>query len=164
MAAKSRMATFYLQDIFFGVPVECVQEVLEHQQVTPVPLAPPSLPGIINLRGEILTAVDLNQRLQLGSNSASPFPMNVVLRTADGLVSLLVDRIGDVLEINSDLCEAPPETLLPAVREVTSRVCKLEAQLLLVLMTDKLVQLEHPKTLESHPAALSPAPPSARVH
>jgi len=129
-----------LQDIFFGVPVEDVQEVLEFHEVTPVPLACAFLPGVINLRGQILTAMDLKMRLGLTEKAISGAGMNVVIRSNDGLVSLLVDRIGDVLEIDGELCEIPPETLKPGVREVTTLVCKLDEKLLLILDTGKLLQ------------------------
>ena len=147
MAARLCFATFYLRDIFFGVPVEDVQEVLQFHEVTPVPLACAFLPGVINLRGQILTAMDLKMRLGLTEEAFSGGGMHVVIRCNDGLVSLLVDKIGEVLEIDGELCEIPPKTLKPGVHEVTTLVCKLEEKLLLILDTGKLMQSTGNKAL-----------------
>ena len=125
----------------FGVPIENVQEFLEHQTVTHVPLAPPVLPGIINLRGQILTTIDLRVRLGLTGTDQQKDPMMMVVRTSEGPMNLLVDKIGGVLDVDPDLFEKPLETLKPAVQAVTSHVCKLEQNLLLVLDTEKIIQI-----------------------
>jgi len=140
MSASQRFSTFFLNGICFGVHVEKVQEVLEFQQITPVPLSPPVLPGIINLRGQILTTIDLKIRLGLSSAESNGSQMMMVIRSSDGPMNLLVDKIGSVLDVDPDLFEKPTETLKPGVRAVTSEVCKLENQLLLVLDTEKVVQ------------------------
>jgi purine-binding chemotaxis protein CheW len=145
MACDQRYSTFYLNDICFGVPIENVQEFLEHQIVTRVPLARPVLPGIINLRGQILTTIDLRVRLGLTSLDKQKDPMMMVVRTSEGPMNLLVDKIGGVLDVDPDLFEKPLETLKPAVQAVTSHVCKLEQNLLLILDTEKIIQiLEQP--------------------
>jgi purine-binding chemotaxis protein CheW len=141
MAANQRYSTFFLNGICFGVHVERVQEVLEYQNITPVPLSPAVLPGIINLRGQILTTIDLKTRLDLSASESSGQPMMMVIRTSDGPMNLLVDKIGPVLDVDPDLFEKPTETLKPGVRAVTTHVCKLENQLLLVLDTEKVIQL-----------------------
>jgi purine-binding chemotaxis protein CheW len=141
MACDQRYSTFYLNDICFGVPIENVQEFLEHQIVTRVPLAPPVLPGIINLRGQILTTIDLRVRLGLTSLDKQEDPMMMVVKTKEGPMNLLVEKIGGVVDVDSGLFEQPTETLKPGVRAVTTHVCKLEEQLLLVLDTEKLVQI-----------------------
>jgi purine-binding chemotaxis protein CheW len=141
MACDQRYSTFYLNDICFGVPIENVQEFLERQIVTRVPLAPPVLPGIINLRGQILTTIDLRVRLGLTSLDKQEDPMMMVVKTKEGPMNLLVEKIGGVVDVDSGLFEQPTETLKPGVRAVTTHVCKLEEQLLLVLDTEKLVQI-----------------------
>ena len=89
-----------------------VQEVIRYQAMTRVPLAPTVVSGLINLRGQIVTAIDLRRRLGLaGPADEGLHPMNVVVRTDDGAVSLLVDEIGDVVEVTDDAFEPPPETL-----------------------------------------------------
>ena len=123
MAANHRYATFYLNNICFGVPVERVQEVMDFQEITPVPLAPTALPGIINLRGQILTTIDLKSRLNLSEHDAGEKPMMMVVRTSAGPINLVVDKIGPVLDVDVELFERPTETLKPAVHEVTTHVC-----------------------------------------
>jgi purine-binding chemotaxis protein CheW len=132
-----QFATFYLADLFLGVEVERVQEVLRFQEMTPVPLASSVVEGLINLRGQIVTAIDLRRRFGLAERPGDEKPMNVVLRTDDNPVSLLVDEIGDVLEIGDETFEAPPETIRGAARELIRGVFKLEGRLLLVLDTER---------------------------
>jgi purine-binding chemotaxis protein CheW len=141
MATHQRYSTFFLNDICFGVAIEGVQEVLEYHDITPVPLSPAVLPGIINLRGQILTTIDLKSRLALSASESSERPMMMVVRTSEGPMNLLVDKIGPVLDVDVSLFEKPTETLKPGVRAVTSHVCKLENELLLVLDTEKVIQL-----------------------
>jgi purine-binding chemotaxis protein CheW len=141
MADNRRYSTFFLNNICFGVPIEDVQEFMEHQHITRVPLAPPVLPGIINFRGRILTTIDLRIRLGLTSVLQSENPMMMVIRTSEGSMNLLVDKIGMVLDVDSKLFEKPAETLKPAVRDVTLHVCKQDQQLLLVLDTEKLIHV-----------------------
>ncbi|MGZ6827552.1 MAG: chemotaxis protein CheW, partial [Mycobacteriales bacterium] len=108
----SQYCTFTLDGHLFGVPVSSVQEVLREQEVTPVPLAAPEVSGLINLRGQIVTTLNLRHRLRLPARPAGDPSVNVVVRTADGgAVSLVVDRIGDVLEPEPSSLEEPPETL-----------------------------------------------------
>jgi purine-binding chemotaxis protein CheW len=141
MSANHRYSTFFLNGICFGVPIEKVQEVLEHQEITPVPLSPAVLPGIINLRGQILTTIDLKSRLNLSESEMSETAMMMVVRTSEGPMNLVVDKIGAVLDVDASLFEPPPETLKPSVHAVTTHVCKLEKNLLLVLDTEKAIQL-----------------------
>jgi len=126
-------ATFLLDGLYFGIEVLKVQEVLRQQPTTPVPLAPPIVRGLINLRGQIVTAVDLRARLGLAPRDGDEPPMNVVVRTADGVVSLLVDAIDDVVEASGDDFEAAPETVQSRLHHLVRGVYKLPARLLLVL-------------------------------
>lgn len=143
MSDARQFCTFYLGDDFFGVDVRRVQEVLRHQQQTRVPLAPKMIRGLINLRGQIVTALDLRCRLGLGEPAEDTIPINVVVRTEDGPVSLLVDEIGDVVEVTDDDFEPPPETVKGIARELVVGTYKLPDRLLLILDTDKTVNLEH---------------------
>lgn len=118
-----------------------VQEVIRYQEMTCVPLASSTIQGLINLRGQIVTAIDLRRRLELPARSAQELPMNVVVRCDDGAVSLLVDEIGDVVEIGDDIYERPPETLRGVARELVRGVYKLKERLLLILDTEKTVNL-----------------------
>lgn len=132
-----QFCTFRLDRLLFGVPVLQVQEVIRPQQMTRVPLAPPAVRGLINLRGQIVTAIDLRQRLELPAPDREVEAMNVVVRTADGAVSFLVDEVGEVVEVADDDRETPPETLRGAARELTQGVFKLHRELLLVLDSEQ---------------------------
>jgi len=140
-AAGGQFATFFVGNLFFGVDVLRVQEVLRAQQMTRVPLAPPVIEGLINLRGQIVTAIDMRRRLGLAPRRAEEAPMNVVVRSEDGAVSLLVDEIGDVLELEAAAWERPPENLDAVARELIRGVYKLPGRLLLVLEVDRTVEL-----------------------
>jgi purine-binding chemotaxis protein CheW len=133
----SQYCTFGLDTHLFGVPVEMVQEVLRAQDVTTVPLAPDEVAGLINLRGQIVTSVDLRTRLGLPARSEDDRSVNVVVKTADGgAVSLVVDEIGDVLEPSRDAIEPAPDTVPAAVRSLIDGVCKLDHQLMLLIDTE----------------------------
>ena len=141
MAERSQFCTFYLDKLLFGVELKGVQEVIRSLEMTQVPLAPEVVGGLINLRGQIVTAVDLRRRLELEAHTPELRPMNVVVRSADGAVSLLVDEIGDVIEVEETTFEPPPETLRGKVREMILGVHKLESNLLHVLDTEKACQM-----------------------
>ncbi len=141
MSQTKQFCTFFLNGLFFGVEVLNVQEVLRHQPMTRVPLSSATVRGLINLRGQIVTALDLRQRLELPARGADEQPMNVVVRTADGAVSLLVDEIGDVVEMSDDIFERPPETMTGVARELVRGVYKMKERLLLILDTEKTVSL-----------------------
>src|SRR5579862_6491169 len=137
MANRKQYCTFNLGKHFFGVPVEEVQEVIRYLEMTRVPLVSDVVRGLINLRGQIVTAIDLRCRLGMAERGADQLPMNVVIRTDDGAVSLLVDEIGDVLEVDEQSLEAPPATLQGLAREMIRGVHKLQGRLLLVLDTER---------------------------
>jgi purine-binding chemotaxis protein CheW len=139
--AKHQFCTFVLDGYFFGVAVRQVQEVIRYLEMTRVPLASPVVRGLINLRGQIVTAIDLRRRLDLRDRPADRLPMNVVIRTEEGPISLLVDEIGDVLEVDQEAFERPPETLGGVARELIRGAYKLKDRLLLILDTEKAVQL-----------------------
>jgi len=137
MAQTHQFCTFYLDKLMFGVKLEKVQEVIRYLEITEIPLAPRVVSGLMNLRGQIVTGIDLRRRLELADRPEGAAPMNLVIRTADGAVSLLVDEIGDVVEVTDESFERPPETLQGKVREVLLGVHKLEKQLMHVLNTEK---------------------------
>lgn len=141
MSTTHQFCTFHVDGLFFGVEVLNVQEVIRYQEMTRVPLASHVVRGLINLRGQIVTAIDLRRRLALRERPADRLPMNVVVRTDDGAVSLLVDEIGDVLEVDAAAFERPPETLRGTARELVRGVYKLKDRLLLILDTAQTVEL-----------------------
>lgn len=133
--ATRQLCTFFLGDHIFGVDAHLVQEVIRYQEMTRVPLTPASVSGLINLRGQIVTAIDMRTRLGYPHRTDGKLPMNVVIRSDDGAVSLLVDAIGDVIEVSHDCFETPPDTLQGVTRELIEGAYKLKDRLLLVLNT-----------------------------
>jgi purine-binding chemotaxis protein CheW len=141
MAHDGHFCTFFVQGLFLGVEVSRVQEVIRYQTLTRVPLASNVIGGLMNLRGQIVTAIDLRRRLALVEREPGELPINVVVRSSDGAVSLLVDQIGDVIEVEESAFERPPQTLSGNARELIRGAYKLEGQLLLVLDTDRALDL-----------------------
>jgi purine-binding chemotaxis protein CheW len=143
VARSSReYATFFVDGLFFGIDVLQVQEVLRYQEMTQVPRAPAVIEGLINLRGQIVTAVDMRGRLKLRPRAEGQTPMNTVVRTKEGAaVSLLVDEIGDVVEVDSETFEPVPDNVDPAARDLLQGVYKLKDRLLLVLDTEKTIDI-----------------------
>jgi purine-binding chemotaxis protein CheW len=139
--SAAQLSTFSVNGHLFGVEVAVVQEVIRYQPMTRVPLAPAALAGLINLRGQVITAVDLRRRLGFPERAAGELAMDVIVRTSDGLVSLLVDRIGDVVEVAEEAFEAPPETLGDLARELIRGAYKLDHALLLSLDVQRAVDL-----------------------
>jgi purine-binding chemotaxis protein CheW len=141
MQTSGQFSTFFVADLFFGVDVHSVQEVLRFQQMSHVPKAPEVIEGLINLRGQIVTAIDMRRRLKLPPRAGEQMPTNMVVRTDDGAVSLLVDEIGDVLDVDAAAYERPPENLDPAARDLIRGVYKLKDRLLLVLDTERTADI-----------------------
>lgn len=138
----SLFCTFTVDHYFLGIPVERVQEVVRRQELSRVPLARPEVSGLINLRGQIVTAIDLRRRLHLPDLESGRIAMNVLITTPEGAVSLLVDQIEDVLEVSTESIEAPPATLQGELRDLIHGACKLKERLLLLLNTEKTLDLE----------------------
>lgn len=141
MSERRQFCTFFLDGLRFGVDVQKVQEVVRYQEMTRVPLAPATVRGLLNLRGVIVTGIDLRRRLDLPERPAGALPMNVVIRGEDCPVSFLVDDVGEVLEVPAAACERPPDTLQGRVRELIQGVYPLDDGLLLALDTAKTLDL-----------------------
>ena len=122
-----------------GIDVTLVQEVLNRQDATRIPLVSDVVQGLINLRGEIVTTIDLRRRLGLPLRTADESSMNVVIRTADGPVALVVDQIGDVIDADEGLFEFPPPTLSGPHCEFVTGVFKLEDTLLLLIDLERVL-------------------------
>jgi purine-binding chemotaxis protein CheW len=117
----------------FGIPVLQVQDVLGPQRITRIPLAPREVAGSLNLRGRIVTAIDLRTRLRLPPLPEGQLGMSVVVDHGDELYSILVDGVGEVLDVGRDTPQRNPPTLDPAWRDVSAGVYRLEKGLLVVL-------------------------------
>lgn len=137
-----KYCTFYLDKYYFGIEVEQVQEIIRFQEITPVSLAPAVIKGLINLRGQIVTAVDLRTLLNLPKRDENDSPMNIVVCTEQGAFSLLADRIGDVLELEDQTFETPPDNIVGIARKLIKRAYKLEGTLLLTMEIENVVGAE----------------------
>jgi purine-binding chemotaxis protein CheW len=138
---QRQLATFQLDELYLGIDVRRVQEVIRAQPMSRVPTAPPLVCGLINLRGQIVIALDLRRRLELperGDGAA----MNVVVRDGAAAVSFLVDGVGDVVEVSEEQFEPAPETLRGDVRELIRGAYKTDHALLLDLDVERAIAPE----------------------
>jgi purine-binding chemotaxis protein CheW len=124
-----------------GVPVLSVRDVLGVQSITPIPLAPREVAGSLNLRGRIVTAVDLRARLGLAPLGAARGAMSVVVELGGELYSLLADEVGEVLSLDAAERAANPPTLDPTWRDVSLGVHRLGERLLVLLDVERLLVL-----------------------
>ena len=153
MAATTQrqVCTFMLADLLFGVDVTSVNEVIRAQPMTRVPLAPTAVRGLINLRGHIVTAIDMRERLALPASDAEP--MNIVIQHSDSCVSLLVDDIGDVLHLDAKDSERVPDNLSPTVKALVESVYKLDGRLLLLFDARRIDAIVSVNEQAQHPYA-----------
>jgi purine-binding chemotaxis protein CheW len=133
--------TFVIQDQLFGIPVLRVQDILTTDKIASIPLAPPEVKGSINLRGRIVTVIDVRVRLGLDKRESGDKGMGVTVEQQNELYTLLVDKVGDVIGLSSDLREDNPSTLDPLWREFTVGIYRLEKDLMVVLDVDRLLDL-----------------------
>lgn len=137
--------TFRLAPYHCGIDVLAVREILRHQPMTRVPLAPPVVKGLLNLRGQIITALDVRTRLGLPPREGDRKPVNIVVAVGEAgeecLTALLVDEIGDVVSVDPATCEPPPDTVPAALREVLVSVCKREQGLLLLFDAARIARI-----------------------
>lgn len=133
--------TMTIADQLFGIPVLAVQDVLGPQRITRIPLSPPEVAGALNLRGRIVTAIDVRRRLNLSPRSADNPGMSVVVDHKGELYSLIVDAVGEVMSLPSDAYERNPSTLDPRWREVSGGIYRLKGKLLVVLGVANLLEM-----------------------
>ena len=123
----------------FGIPVLIVHDVLGPQRITRIPLAPPEVAGSLNLRGRIVTAIDVRLCLGLEKRPAEQPGMSVVVEHGGEFYSLIVDNVGEVLTLSAASLERNPATLDPRWREISNGIFRLEDQLLVILDADRLL-------------------------
>lgn len=139
MSEICQCCTFHLDELLFGIDVRYVQEILPTQPLTPVPLADHAVRGLINLRGQIVTAIDLRDVLQLPPRAAGTTPVNLVVRFESEPVSLLIDRLGAVLQLESSSFTPPPENVDATVREFVRGAHQLKDRLLILLDSERII-------------------------
>jgi purine-binding chemotaxis protein CheW len=136
---ENQYVSFYVDGQLLGIPVNTVQEVLNPQAIASVPLARPEISGLLNLRGQIVTAVNLRRRLGLPELDARRQSMNVVVHHQSESFSLLVDDVGDVINVSGEVLQPPPATLDSHWKSVTSGVFRLEQRLFVILNVGSLL-------------------------
>jgi chemotaxis signal transduction protein len=144
-----QLCTFYLGSELFGVEVVEVQEVLRQPVISPVPLATRFVSGLMNLRGSIVSCIDLRLRFGMPPASAGSEQVQVVTKTDSGLVSFQVDRIGDVVEIMDSELEPPPATLTEDAKKLITGVYKLKDRLLLSVSVRQVLEFDDNSTQSS---------------
>jgi purine-binding chemotaxis protein CheW len=164
MSQTGQYSTFFVEQMHFGIGVDHVQEALVTMTTTPVPLTTDVVDGLINLRGQIVLAIDLRARLQLPRRAPDQPSVSLILRTSNGLISLRVDRLGDILDLDAltlhksatasaeddvaaqpdpslestDIWQSLPDTVRGPLRELAQGILQLDETLLLVLDPDLL--------------------------
>lgn len=125
--------TMRIDKQLFGIPVKNVRDVLRQQKVTPIPLSMPEIAGSLNLRGRIVTVINLRRRLRLPERSGDEKSMFVVVEYKNELYSLMVDNVGEVMTVPVNSIEKSPANLGGAWREVTTGIYKLSGELLVIM-------------------------------
>jgi purine-binding chemotaxis protein CheW len=138
---SAQFVTFHVENLFFGIEAVRVQEVLRYQEMTPIPLSPEAIRGLINLRGQIVAAVDMRCTLGLPLHPGPEMPMNIILQSDDGPVSLLVDTIGDVLEVPLNSYAPVPDNVPAHQREMIAGVYRLKDRLMLLLRAERFLEI-----------------------
>jgi purine-binding chemotaxis protein CheW len=136
-----RYCTFVVDGLLCGIDADRVQEILRDQPFTPVPLAPPGVLGLINLRGQIVTAVDARCRLGMGDAPQGAARTHVIVRSGDEAVSLVVDAEKEILEVDPATFEDTPDTVPEAMSRMLAGVHKLDGYLLAILDSDRVVSV-----------------------
>lgn len=142
MTCAHQFCTFYLDHMLFGVESQKIQEVVPYRDLRPVPLAPPVVSGLMNLRGQVVVALEPRRQLELPERPSNLAPVCLVVRSAGGTVCLLVDEVGNVVDVEDETFEPSPVTLSPRLRSVILGVHKLERQLMHVLDTDRACEVQ----------------------
>lgn len=145
MTKDRQFCTFYLNHLLFGIASQKIQEVVTYRELRPVPLAPPVVSGLMNLRGQVVVALELRRQLELPERPSNQIPVCLVVHSSVGTVCLIADEVGNVVEVEDDTFEPSPQTLSERLRSVILGVHKLEGQLLHVLDTDRACEVQAAK-------------------
>lgn len=131
--------TVYIGGQIFGMPINQVQDVFSPEMMTKVPLAAPEIAGVLNLRGRIVTAIDMRVRLNLPVNESTTERMAVGIESRNESYGLLIDSVGEVLRLPNSSLEPNPANLDPRWARVSAGVYRLEGKLLVVLDVDRIL-------------------------
>jgi purine-binding chemotaxis protein CheW len=140
-AHAHQFCTFYLDHLLFGIESQKIQEVVTYRELRPVPLAAPVVSGLMNLRGQVVVALELRRQLEFPERPTNMTPVCLVVHSAGGTVCLIADEVGNVVEVEEETFEPSPQTLSARLRSVILGVHKLEGQLLHVLDTERACEV-----------------------
>ena len=140
---RTEYVTVTIGEQLFGLPISRVQDVFVPDRLTRVPLAPPEIAGILNLRGRIVTAIDMRRRLDLGRRPDGQPVMAIGIELKGESYGLLVDSVGEVIKLPNSACEAKPANLDARLARVAAGVVRLEGQLLVVLDVDRVLDMKN---------------------
>jgi purine-binding chemotaxis protein CheW len=133
--------TAFIGGQLFGLPILRVQDVFAPERLTKVPLAPAGIAGVLNLRGRIVTLIDMRHRLGLGQRENDSPVMAVGVESRGEFYGLLIDSVGEVLKLDSMACEPNPSNLDPRLASVSTGIYRLDGQLLMVLDVDRVLDI-----------------------
>ena len=143
VGTTQQYVTMTIADQLFGIPVLTVQDVLGPQKITRVPLSPPEVAGSLNLRGRVVTAVNMRRRLSLPPQADESDNMSIVVEHGGELYSLIIDEVGEVLSLNNSILERNPGTLDPRWREIAAGVYRLDKELMVVLDVNRVLDISN---------------------
>ena len=142
-ALVTEYVTVTIGDHMFGLPIFRVQDVFVPDRMTRVPLAPPEVAGILNLRGRVVTAIDMRSRLDFGAHKPGSPVMAIGIEFKGESYGLLVDAVGEVMPLANSACEAKPVNLDPRLSRVAAGIYRLEGQLMVVLDVDRVLDIRN---------------------
>ena len=142
-AGMTEFVTITIGAQLFGLPISRVQDVFVPERLTRVPLAPPEVAGILNLRGRVVTAIDMRKRLDLGSRAKDQPVMAIGIEFRNESYGLLVDAVGEVMALRNSACEPKPANLDPRLNKVAAGIYRLEGHLMVVLDVDRLLDIKN---------------------
>jgi purine-binding chemotaxis protein CheW len=141
-AGDVEFVTFYVGDLLIGVDIHNVEEINRQVDVTPVPQSPHHVRGVINLRGEVVTVVDLRKVLDMGDADINQHSRTVVVNSGNEEIGLLVDRIADVVRVRANQMDMPPANVSGVDGRFFKGVYKLEKTLLIILDVDAAISVK----------------------
>jgi purine-binding chemotaxis protein CheW len=139
MTSTDAYATFYVADFYFGIPSAAVVELTSATSITPVPLAPPAVSGLINLRGQIVTAIDVRRRFGIAPRAGCQNTITVFVALGGNMFGLVIDRISDILELDAQHFDKSPSYLPAVAADLIIGFHKLPDKLMFVLNVDRLI-------------------------
>lgn len=145
LSDKNDFVTIWLDGQMCGIPVLEVHDVLSKQVITKIPKSPAAVAGVLNLRGQIVTAIDLRKRLHLDDREEGVEEMNIVVEHEGEPYSLMIDTVGDVLSLSENAFEKNPVTLEACWQAVSAGIFRLEEELLVILDIEKLLTFSEEK-------------------